>query len=62
MEGEDLNELIKRFEDSLRSILDKHAPEQTNRITLKRKKLFYSEYLKEMQGTKVREEMEMIQT
>ena len=47
VEGEDLDELIKRFEDSLRSILDKHAPEKTKRITLRKKKPWYSEELKE---------------
>ena len=64
MEGEDLDELIKRFEDSLRSILDKHAPEKTKRITLRKKKPWYSKEPEgtQMQGTKVREEMEMIQT
>ena len=39
MEGEDLDELIKRSDDSLRSILKKHAPEKTKQITLTKKKL-----------------------
>ena len=47
MEGEDLDEVIKRFEDSLGSILDKHAPEKTKGITSRKKKLLYSEILKE---------------
>ena len=44
MDGEDLEELIKRFEGSLESILDKQAQE---RITLRKKKPWYSETLKE---------------
>ena len=40
MEGEDLNDLIKRFDDSLKSIIDRHAPEKTRWITLRMKKLW----------------------
>ena len=47
-EDEDLDKLIKRFEDCLRSILDKHAPEKTKRITSRKKKLI----LRKPEGTK----------
>ena len=52
MEGEDLDELIKRFEDSLGSILDKHTPEKTKRITSRKKKPWYSENLKEQKNAR----------
>ena len=53
----------KDLRTNLRSILDKHVPEKTKRIMLRKKKLWYSEDLKEqMHSMKVREEMEMIQT
>ena len=65
MEGEDLDQIIKRFEDALGSILDKHALEKAKRITLrKEKKLWYSENLKEQRFKvwRLEKKMEMIWT